>query len=155
MLTSYFGKLRKIPEDINKISICRNPPTWFKGKILYQTAMPVSQYDNRYKIISNDNYRTSKGMVVVISDEPLNKYSLKLLAPMSKSFNDYKADNDFDKFAKRYKEEVLWRLDANKVVEAIGENSCLLCFEVDDSECHRSIVKEWLNKKGVKCEEFE
>ncbi|MCL1826791.1 MAG: DUF488 domain-containing protein [Candidatus Cloacimonetes bacterium] len=29
--TSYFAKLRKIPDDIVPISICLKPPFWFKG----------------------------------------------------------------------------------------------------------------------------
>ena len=154
MYTSYFGNLRNLPTDVRQVSICRNPPEWFKGDVLYQTAMPLREYDGNNPVISTDEYRTRHGMVVVLSTKPLTKYSMKLLSPMSKTFNKYLKDRNFFEFAEKYKEEVLWRLDAKRIVAELGENSCMLCFEVDDLECHRSIVREWFNKNNVECSEI-
>lgn len=155
MFTSYFAQLRNIDQEEHvPVSICRKPPEWYKGKVLYQTAMPLREYDGKYKVISNDNYRLAKGMVVVISELPISKYSVKLLAPMSKSFGDYLKDRNFDKFAKRYREEVLHRLDAKAIAEVLGNNAVLLCHEADEEECHRSLARQWFNENGVECTIF-
>jgi uncharacterized protein YeaO (DUF488 family) len=36
-----------------------------------------------------------------------------------------------------------------------GKDVALLCFEKNDMECHRHVVRRWLNIAGVKCEEWK
>ena len=35
-----------------------------------------------------------------------------------------------------------------------GKDIYLLCYERQVEFCHRQLVREWLNKAGIKCEEF-
>jgi len=58
-----------------------------------------------------------------------------------------------------YKKEVLGKLDPNTVyLELSHYHRCddftLLCFEKDDTYCHRKVVAEWLTENGYPCEEF-
>jgi uncharacterized protein (DUF488 family) len=50
-------------------------------------------------------------------------------------------------YTRRYYEEVLDKLDPRVVVEEIGENAILLCWEWDQEFCHRHIVADWLRDK--------
>lgn len=36
-----------------------------------------------------------------------------------------------------------------------GRDVYLLCYEKDDSKCHRSLIREILIEKGIDCEEFK
>ncbi len=35
-------------------------------------------------------------------------------------------------------------LDPQKVVDGLGENAVLLCWEADAKDCHRSLIARWL-----------
>lgn len=58
-----------------------------------------------------------------------------------------------------YNDLILSRYSAKQVKEnlenfANDKNVVLLCFEKDENDCHRSYVKNWLNKNGIECEEY-
>ena len=62
---------------------------------------------------------------------------------------------DTEEYAKRYKCEVLSRLDPQKVLEDLGDNAILLCWEKAGEFCHRRLVAEWLNETlGMEVEEL-
>lgn len=74
------------------------------------------------------------------------------LAPSKSILSDYKQDNEWPKYAKRYHEEILGKLNATKVYEDLcflSENKpfALCCFEKNNAKCHRKLVSEWLNKE--------
>lgn len=46
--TSYFAKLRQLPDDIVPISICAKPPSWYKG-LEYKVFAPTYDILMRYK----------------------------------------------------------------------------------------------------------
>ena len=63
---------------------------------------------------------------------------------------------DWDEYTQIYYAEVLDFLDPKKVLEDLGENPVLLCYEKSGDDCHRYIVSEWLeNKLGIMCKEKE
>lgn len=89
--------------------------------------------------------------------------SLKL-APSASALSDYKKTGDFNTFSKRYETEVLSKLNVdgllsyfkNKLgVDPLKDDIVLLCYERSDSPCHRHLVRDWLNKNGVPCEEYK
>lgn len=53
---------------------------------------------------------------------------------------------DEDEFTKVYRETVLAKLDPRKVVEAVGKDAVLLCWEKPGEFCHRRLVAEWLEE---------
>jgi hypothetical protein len=129
--TSYFAKLKSLPDNIIPISICGKAPDWYKGL----------QY--------------------------------KKLAPKYDFFMKWKENHDNDYYVKCFNEQVLDKLNAERVVKeldnlllnqttTIGYNGdlkevpriALICYEKPSDFCHRHLVADWLNKNGFECEEF-
>ncbi len=50
---------------------------------------------------------------------------------------------DEDEYIRRYREEVLSKLDPNTVYADLGEDAVLLCWERPGAFCHRRLVAEW------------
>ena len=86
----------------------------------------------------------------------------KKLAPKYEFFIKWKDNQDNDYYIKCYNEQVLSQLDPLKTVyellittSAAKKDVCLLCYEKPSDFCHRHLVANWLNKNGIKCEEYE
>ena len=80
--------------------------------------------------------------------------AIRTLAPTKGILTEYKASPDWDRYVKRFSAEVLNGLDPDEVLAAIaritgGRDACLLCFERDESKCHRTLVAEWLAANGA------
>lgn len=129
--TSYFAKLRSLPDNVIPISICGKAPDWYKGL----------QY--------------------------------KKLAPKYDFFMKWKENHDNDYYVKCFNEQVLDKLNAERVVKeldnlllnqttTIGYNGdlkevpriALICYEKPSDFCHRHLVADWLNKNGFECKEW-
>lgn len=120
--TSYFAKLRSLPENIVPVSICGKAPDWYTGL----------QY--------------------------------KKLAPKYDFFMKWKQNHDNAYYIKCFQEQVLDKLNATDVILdlsrickgfSVGEdNIALICYEKPTDFCHRHLVADWLNRNGVRCEEW-
>ena len=66
----------------------------------------------------------------------------KALAP-TKEMIELAHAGKFDEYTKRYREEILSKLDPLKVYEEL-DGAILLCWEKSGSFCHRRLVAEWL-----------
>lgn len=120
--TSYFAKLRSLPENIVPVSICGKAPDWYKGL----------QY--------------------------------KKLAPKYDFFMEWKNNHDNDYYIKCFQEQVLNKLNATDVILDLSrlcegfnvgeDNIALICYEKPTDFCHRHLVANWLNRNGVRCEEW-
>lgn len=53
--TSYFGNLKKLPENIIPISICGKAPDWWKG-LQYKKLAPKYQFFTEWKKNKDNNY---------------------------------------------------------------------------------------------------
>lgn len=151
MFTSYFSKSRYINDELNYVSICRRPPDKFKGKILYQTTIPQREYNGEYRI-SNTSFENRKRQVIVLTEKPIRDWSIKFLAPMSKSYSTYIENRDYEAFCKNYKDEVLSRLDQEKIYNYFDEDTCFLCYETN--MCHRFVFSEWMQEAGFDVREY-
>lgn len=81
------------------------------------------------------------------------KYSK--LAPSWDLVKSYKnGEIDQSEYEKRYKLEVLDKLDPKKVFEEIGKDAVLLCWEKSTDFCHRHLVSRWLSN-ALNCEIME
>lgn len=76
----------------------------------------------------------------------------KSLAPTWDIYNEYKQRGDHNRYALRYKIEVLAKLDRARVyyrLNTIMRNNkkdvILLCYEKPNEFCHRHLIAEWLD----------
>lgn len=99
-----------------------------------------------------------EGIVPVsISLWPPRDYSgarTQLLAPSQDILKEYKAEPDWQRYVDRFNGEILAKRDPAGIIAALGRISggkdvCLLCFERDPSQCHRSLVAGWLKANGA------
>lgn len=130
--TSYFAKLKSLPDNVIPISICGKAPNWYKGL----------QY--------------------------------KKLAPKYDFFMKWKENHDNEYYIKCFNEQVLEKLNATDVIKELDNlllsvttaidydidpikvpRIALICYEKPSDFCHRHLVADWLNKNGIKCEEWE
>ena len=130
--TSYFAKLKSLPENVIPIAICGKVPEWYNGL----------QY--------------------------------KKLAPKYDFFMKWKENHDDDYYVEHFQTEVLDTLDMMRVLNDIqllipydirtqmqssvyndkDLHVALICYEKPMDFCHRHLVADWLNKNGIKCEEW-
>lgn len=115
--TSYFAKLRTIPNHIIPIAICATVPKWYDG----------------------------------LHD--------KTLAPSYNTLMTYKSDNDWSQYIKAYNNEILSKINPNKIVNQLynlagAKDIVLLCYEKPSDYCHRQLVSEWLNEHNIPCQEW-
>ena len=75
------------------------------------------------------------------------------LAPPSLLLLKYKNDHDENFYQMVYIRDVLNKLKPMDVVNELGEDAVLICWEGKDKFCHRHIVAEWLKSNGVYIEE--
>jgi len=54
---------------------------------------------------------------------------------------------DDDEYVRRYREEVLSKLDPGRVYADLGDDAILLCWERPGTFCHRRLVAEWFEEK--------
>lgn len=121
LYTTYFAKLRSLPEDVIPVAICAKPPIGFKG------------------------------------------YTFKQLAPKYDAFKHYKETKDEEQFTNDYYNQVLNSLNPvrvfNELYELIDKSEfthdiALVCYEKPTDFCHRKLVANWFNSKGLPCKEY-
>ena len=86
----------------------------------------------------------------------------KKLAPKRDFFMKWKENHDNDYYIRCFNEQVLDKLNAAEVISDLSSmllsldktDICLICYEKPGDFCHRHLVADWLNKNGIKCEEY-
>jgi len=92
-------------------------------------------------------YRGDKGVSIAAKAPPGFKgETYPALYPKWSFLGRYKEDGDEDKYTKAYYDEVLSKLDPEKVYADL-KGKVLLCWERSGSFCHRRIVAEWLERE--------
>lgn len=76
------------------------------------------------------------------------------LAPTKDILTEYKTDPNEARYCIRYINEVLKKLDVDKVYRDL-DNCILLCYEKTPDFCHRHIVSKWLREHGYKSGEIK
>ncbi len=83
-----------------------------------------------------------------------------LLAPSKSILTEYKNSLDWDRYVRRFNEEILQHLDPYDVLADIefmigrSNDPALTCFELDHTHCHRTLVAKWLEKAGCSTHEY-
>lgn len=98
-----------------------------------------------------------------VNKDVLDKYNCKhalSLAPSSSLLKAYKEHNDFDRFEQDFRKEkskvtVGENMEILDILKLCKENDVyLICYELDHTKCHRSIVASQIaNKLNIKWEE--
>lgn len=78
--TSYFAKMRKLPEDIVAVAICGGVPSWYKG-LVYRYLNPEYNSFKQYKEDGNEEVFSEKYKSLVlerlnVSETVQNLYKL-------------------------------------------------------------------------------
>ena len=88
----------------------------------------------------------------------------RTLAPKYDFFKQWKETGDNNFYIKCYNEQVLSKLNPDRVVADLyfqinkAPNSCdiaLVCYEKSEDFCHRHLVAKWLNTHGFECREYD
>lgn len=106
---------------------------------------------------SNFRYYTGDNGVAICIYPPIDWCGLQFpaLAPTREIFFAKKQGKiNEEEYEKRYREEVLSKLDPQKIYDIFKDN-VLLCWENPGKFCHRRIVAQWLHETiGVIVDEW-
>ena len=113
-----------------------------------------TSYFANYRKIPND---TIKIAICLYPPKGWTGYKYLELSPSADMLSLAKSGN-WSEFIKMYRSK-LDCLEADEVVENLYDISgnsdiVLLCYEKNPSECHRSLVREWLINSGHSCMEI-
>lgn len=133
--TSYFAKLKKLPDNIIPISICGKAPDWYTG-LQYKKLAPKYDFFMKWKENHDNDYYIKCFKEQVLDKLTQYQVMLELQQKMSYSVQMHLAG--VGKF--------IW--DSN--VYSIA----LICYEKPGDFCHRHLVADWLKISGVDCEEW-
>lgn len=129
--TSYFAKLKSLPENIIPISICGKAPDWYKG-LQYKKLAPKYNFFMEWKKTHDNDY-----YIRCFNEQVLDKLNavdivkeLDGLLVDATTALDYNADS------------------------TLVPRIALMCYEKPSDFCHRHLVADWLNKNGIPCEEW-
>lgn len=131
--TSYFAKLKSLPNNIVPISICAKAPAWYKG-LQYKKLAPKYDFFMEWKRTHNNDYYI-KCFKEQVTDQ-LNVY--KTVYELYEKIGIY-LDEEGISFSSE---------SANE------KHICLICYEKPVDFCHRHLVAKWLNDNDFKCKEW-
>ena len=125
--TSYFAKLKSLPNNIIPISICAKVPSWYEG-LQYKKLAPKYDFFMKWKENHDNDY-----YIKCFNEQVLNELNVLTVI---KDLIDL------------IPQDLISEQGLNKTI-------CLVCYEKPSDFCHRHLVAEWLNKNGFKCTEYE
>ena len=131
--TSYFAKLKTLPENIIPISICGKAPDWYKG-LQYKKLAPKYDFFMEWKKTHDNDYYI----------KCFNEQVLKPL-PIMDVIADLQLSIPY---------EIRCKME-NMVCTNSNWHIALICYEKPSDFCHRHLVAGWLNENGIECKEWE
>lgn len=124
--TSYFGKLKKFPDDLIPIAICAKCPNGYQGAV-YKKLAPTYQILMDYKKAADGGWES----LYWAQTKYVTRYRAQILDKLDP-------------------QQVVRELEDL----AGGRDIVLLCYERPEAFCHRHLVAEWLKSHGISCEEW-
>lgn len=129
--TSYFAKLKSLPDNIIPISICGKAPDWYKG-LQYKKLAPKYDFFMKWKENHDNDY-----YVKCFNEQVLDKLNAEQVV------------KELDNLLLNQTITIDYNGDLKEVPRI-----ALICYEKPSDFCHRHLVADWLNKNGFECEEF-
>ena len=131
--TSYFAKLRRLPENVIPISICGKAPDWDSGP-QYKKLAPKYDFFMEWKRTNDDDF-----YVKCYKEQVTDKLDVERV------LNELQAKIPSE--IREQMDEPIWLSSKWSIA--------LICYEKPSDFCHRHLVTEWLRKNGYECEELE
>ena len=131
--TSYFAKLKSLPENIIPISICGKTPDWYRG-LQYKKLAPKYEFFMEWKKNHDNDY-----YIKCFNEQVLEELSI------------IRVNNDLQLLIPY---DIRCKMQHN-VAYSPDWHIALICYEKPSDFCHRHLVADWLNKNGIPCEEWE
>lgn len=129
--TSYFAKLKSLPNNVLPIAICGKVPNWYKG-LEYKKLAPKYKFFMQWKETHDNRYYIEHFQSEVLDNLNAHEVVLDLF-------------NKLDDKSKNIIFSTKIPLDLNPKI-----NIALICYEKPLDFCHRHLVSEWLNKNELK-----
>lgn len=124
LYTTYFAKMNKIPNDCIKLIITRFPPKWLN----------INEYTKTYVV--------------------------KQLAPSQELLLSYRKNNNWGEYVTQFKHEMVNREDMVDMLYRLnkflyeGNDVCLICYEKNYKQCHRSLLGMYFKEKNIEWKEI-
>jgi uncharacterized protein YeaO (DUF488 family) len=92
-------------------------------------------------------------------DKIPNCHRLEMMSPSKELLARYKKDGDWESFQGHYWFEIMGDIDANDMLHELAKQAkkqtiVLVCYEKDETHCHRSILAGMLRDLGTDVKEF-
>ena len=129
--TSYFAKLKSLPDNIIPISICGKAPDWYKG-LQYKKLAPKYDFFMKWKENHDNDY-----YIKCFNKQVLDKLSAKQVV------------KDLDDLLLQETTSISYNSNLD-----VTPRIALVCYEQPSDFCHRHLVAEWLNQSGFECKEL-
>ncbi len=129
--TSYFAKLKSLPDNIIPISICGKAPDWYKG-LQYKKLAPKYDFFMKWKENHDNDY-----YIKCFNEQVLNKLNAEQVV------------KELDNILLNETLSIDYNGDLKEVPRI-----ALICYEKPSDFCHRRLVADWLNKNGFECKEW-
>ena len=133
--TSYFAKLKSLPDNVIPISICGKAPNWYKG-LQYKKLAPKYDFFMKWKENHDNDY-----YIKCFNEQVLS------------GLDAYEVANDFYNLLPE-KEKFLINITNCPPWNNDSVNIALICYEKTSDFCHRHLVADWLNENGFECKEW-
>lgn len=134
--TSYFAKLKSLPDNVVPISICGKAPDWYKG-LQYKRLAPKYDFFTKWKENHDNDYYI----------KCFNEQVLDLLNVDDVIYEIYKSLPE--------PQRMLWEITNCPCWVNPHIHIALICYEKPSDFCHRHLVSDWLNKNGIECKEWQ
>ena len=131
--TSYFAKLKSLPNNIIPISICGKAPDWYDG-LQYKKLAPKYDFFMEWKKNHDNDY-----YIKCFNDQVLDGLEL------ARALNDLQLLIPYNI---RYQMQ-------HSVANSPDWHIALICYEKPGDFCHRHLVADWLAKNDIECKEWE
>lgn len=132
--TSYFARLRLMPDSFYPVAICQFPPKWYDGPV-YKGLAPTKSIFFEYKDHYEENPKYWE-----------KRYTERFQEEVLSHIIDWKALlNHLAALSGIQSDVPVWEDPEHHLV--------LCCFEKEEEFCHRHLVSEDLKKRGFSCKE--
>lgn len=130
--TSYFAKLKSLPDNVIPISICGKAPDWYKG-LQYKKLAPKYDFFMQWKENHDNNYYIKCFQAQVLDKLDVRKVleELDSMLVTQALSNNYTGD------------------------PMLVPRMALICYEKPSDFCHRHLVADWFNKHRIECKEWQ
>lgn len=133
IFTSYFAKLRNLPENVYPIAICLNSPRWYTGAE-YRKLAPKYELVMQWKENHNKDYYIRR-----FNDEVLSKLDAKIV---------------LNELQSMLPENIKCKLQSPIWMDP-DYHIALICYEKPYDFCHRHLVSNWFRCNGYECGELK